>query len=91
MLPYSIYQESLQEKLCLLSCISASSDCQLLELGCITVGEYLLTNTGHYSAQSQLSSFPIARSLYLQAKKLAAAEEHSYHDNHLDTLSVQVS
>ena len=54
---------------------------------------YLLLRKRKYStlskAQSQLSSLPIARSLYLQAKKLVAAEEHSYYDNHLDTLSVR--
>ena len=91
----SIYQVSRQAKLSLLSCIGASSDCQLQELGLqLQLGfTYLQTLDTDYptlsKAQSQLSSLPIARSLYLRAKKLVAAKEHSYHDNHLDTLSVQ--
>ena len=60
-----------------------------LQLGSI----YLQTLGTDYStlskAQSQLSSLPIALSLYLQAKKIIAAEERSYYDNHLDTLTVQ--
>ena len=78
----------------LLSCISASSDDQIQELGLqLHLGdEYLQTQSSDYSilskAHSQLSSIPMARHLYLQSKKLAAADERSRYDKHLDTLSV---
>ena len=76
----------------LLSCISASSDYQLQELGLqLQLGDtYLQTLDMDYTilskARLQLSSLPVARSLYLRAKKLAAAEECSYYNDHLDTL-----
>jgi len=38
---------------------------------------------------NQLSSFPMARPLYLLSKKMLSANEHSQYDKHLDTLSVQ--
>ena len=54
---------------------------------------YLQTQDADYSilstAHSQLTSLPMAHHLYLQAKKLAASDECSYYDNHLNTLSVQ--
>jgi len=62
----SISQVSRQAKLSLLSCISATSDTQLQELGLqLHLGDsYLQTNDSDYSilleAQSQLKSFPMA-------------------------------
>ena len=62
----SISQVSRQVKLSLLSCISATSDTQLQELGLqLHLGDsYLQTNDSDYSilleAQSQLKSFPMA-------------------------------
>ena len=91
----SISQVSKQAKLSLLSCISASSDDQVQELGLqLHLGdEYLQTQSSDYSilskARSQLSSIPMACHLYLQSRKLAAADERSRYDKHLDTLSVQ--
>ena len=41
-----------------------------------------------FSAHSQLASIPMARRLYLDSKKLAAADEHLCYDTHLSTLSV---
>ena len=93
----SISQISRQAKLSLLSCISASSDYQLQELGLqLRLGDsYLQTNDADYSilseAQSQLSSLPTARRLYLQSKKLARVHESLSYDKHLDTLSVNAN
>jgi len=54
---------------------------------------YLQTRDSDYStiykARSQLSSFPMARPLYLLSKKMLSANERSQYDEHLDTLSVQ--
>jgi len=61
----------------LLSCISATSDTQLQELGLqLHLGDsYLQADDSDYSilseAQSQLKSLPMAHRLYLQSKKLA--------------------
>ena len=79
----------------LLSCIDASSDYQLRELGLqLHLGDaYLQTHASDYSilseARSQLTSFPMACQLYLLSKKLIAADERSCYNKHLDTLSVQ--
>ena len=91
----SISQVSRQARLSLLSCIDASSDYQLQELGLqLHLGDaYLQTHASDYSilseARSQLTSFPMARQLYLLSKKLIAADECSCYNKHLDTLSVQ--
>jgi len=91
----SISQISKQAKLSLLSCISESSDERVQELGLqLHLGdEYLQTHDLDYSilskARSQLASIPMARRLYLESKKLAAADERSRYDKHLSTLSVQ--
>ena len=91
----SISQVSRQARLSLLSCIDASSDYQLQELGLqLRLGDaYLQTHASDYSilseARSQLTSFPMARQLYLLSKKLIAADERSCYNEHLDTLSVQ--
>ena len=91
----SISQVSRQAQLSLLSCIDASSDYQLQELGLqLHLGNaYLQTHASDYSilseAHSQLTFFPMARQLYLLSKKLIAADERSCYNKHLDTLSVQ--
>ena len=91
----SISQVSRQAWLSLLSCIDASSDYQLQELGLqLHLGDaYLQTHASDYSilseAHSQLTSFPMARQLYLLSKKLIAADECSCYNKYLDTLSVQ--
>ena len=85
---------SREAKLSLLSCISASGDPQLQQLGLqLHLGDaYLQTQASDYQllskARLQLSSFPMARPLYLLSKKLLGADERSRYDNHLDTLSV---
>ena len=70
--------------------ISVSSDNQIQELGLQlhVGGEYLQTHDPDYS---QLTSIPMARRLYLESKKLAAADDGEclHYDKHLDTLSVQ--
>ena len=79
----------------LLSCISTSGDPQLQQLGLqLHLGDaYLQTQASDYQllskAHLQLSSFPMARPLYLLSKKLLAADECYRYDDHLDTLSVQ--
>ena len=79
----SISQVSRQARLSLLSCIDASFDYQLQELGLqLHLGDaYLQTHASDYSilseARSQLTSFPMARRLYLLSKKLIAADERS--------------
>ena len=91
----SISQVSRQAQLSLLSCIDASSDYHLQELGLqLHLGDaYLQTHASDYpilsEAHSQLTSFPMARQLYLLSKKLIAADERSCYNKHLDTLSVQ--
>ena len=91
----SISQVSRQARLSLLSCIDASSDYQLQELGLqLHLGDaYLQTHASNYSilskARSQLTSFSMARQLYLLSKKLIAADERSCYNKHFDTLSVQ--
>jgi len=91
----SLSQVSREAKLSLLSCISASGDPQLSELGLqLHLGDsYLQTQDSDYSiiseARSQLSSLPMARPLYLLSKKMLSVNERSRYDNHLDTLSVQ--
>ena len=79
----------------LLSCISATGDPQLQQLGLqLHLGdEYLQTQASDYhilfQVRSQLSSFPTAHSLYKLSRKLLIADERSHYENHLDTLSVQ--
>ena len=91
----SISQVSRQAKLSLLSCISATSDVLLQELGLqFHLGDsYLQTNNSDYSilseAHSQLTSLSMAHHLYLLSKKLAVAYERFNYDVHLSTLSVQ--
>jgi len=87
----SISQVSRQAKLSLLSCISASSDYQLQELGlqlCLGDTYLQLYATDHSilsQAHSQLTSFPTAHCLYSLSKRLIAAAECSSYDSHLDT------
>ena len=91
----SISQVSREAKLSLLSCISATGDPQLQQLGLqLHLGdEYLQTQASDYhilsQVRSQLSSFPTACSLYKLSRKLLIADERSRYENHLDTLSVQ--
>jgi len=88
----SISVVSREAKLSLLSCISASGDPQLQQLG-LQLHLYLQTQASDYQllskAHLQLSSFPMAYPLYLLSKKLLRADELSRYDNHLDNLSVQ--
>jgi len=79
----------------LLSCVSASSDPQLHELGLhLQLGkDFLQVQDNNYSiltaAKKQLTDFPFARSLYLKAKHQLSDETKSRYENHLQTLSVQ--
>ena len=92
----SISQVSREAKLSLLSCINASGDPQLQELGLQfrLDDAYLQTQESDYhshllfKAHSQLSSFPMARPLYLLSKKMLSVGECSCYNDHLDTLSV---
>jgi len=74
----SIFQVSRQAKLSLLSCISASSDHQLQELGLqLCLGDtYLQMYASDYpvlsQARSQLASFPTAHHLYSLSKRFIA-------------------
>jgi len=91
----SVSQVSREAKLSLLSCISATADPQLQQLGLqLHLGDaYLQTQTEDYNilskARSQLSSFPMARPLYVLSKKILTSNERSRYEDHLDTLSVQ--
>jgi len=91
----SISQVFRQARLSLLTCIDASSDYQLQELGLqLHLDDvYLQTHASDYSilseARSQLTPSPMARQLYLLSKKLIATDERSCYNKHFDTLSVQ--
>ena len=93
----SVSSVSREAKLNLLSCVSASSDPQLQELGIhLHLGQsFLQVQNNDYSililmaAKKQLSAFPAARSLYLKAKKLLLSDIKSACHDHLETLSVQ--
>ena len=91
----SISCVSKEAKLNLLSCVSASSDPQLHELGLhLQLGNTFLQVHDHdYSilsaAKKQLNCFPLARSLYLEAKHHLVKETRSQCENHLQTLTVQ--
>ena len=91
----SISQVSREAKLSLLSCIIASGDPQLQELGLqFCLGDaHLQTQESDYhllfKARSQLSSFPMARPLYLLSKKILSVGECPRYNDHLNTLSVQ--
>ena len=74
---------SREAKLSLLSCISATGDYQLWQLGLqLHLGDaYLQTQGEDYDilsiARSQISSFPMARPLYVLSKKILMANECS--------------
>ena len=91
----SVSYISREAKLNLLSCVNASSDPQLHELGLhLQLGKDFLQVQGNdYSiltaAKKQLTDFPFARSLYLTAKRQLSEETKSCCENHLQTLSVQ--
>ena len=90
--PVTISREA---KLNLLSCVSASSDLQLQELGVhLRLGQdFLQVQNSDYSlllaAKKQLSALPSARSLYLRAKHLLSNDTKSACVDHLHTLTVQ--
>ena len=86
---------SREAKLSLLSCVSATSDPRLQELGLqLHLGNVALQiNDNEYSilanARKQLSVLPSARSLYLKAKTQLTQYNKSQCENHLQTLTVQ--
>ncbi|XP_065896220.1 uncharacterized protein [Dysidea avara] len=86
---------SREAKLSLLSCICASSDPQLQELGLhLHLGnDFLQFQNQDYSilsaAQSQLSDMPSARSLYKRAKDDLTSKITSDSEAHLNQLTVQ--
>jgi len=84
------------QKLSLLSCVSrASSDAQLQELGLqLQLGSApMQKQKADYSllmtSQTQISSLPTARSLYMAAKQLLSKDVKSNCEAHLMTLTVQ--
>ena len=91
----SVSNVTREAKISLLSCISASSDPKLQELGVhLHLGqEFLQFQDCDYSilstAWKQLSSLPTARSLYVTAKTQLLSEAKSTSEDHLQTLSVQ--
>ena len=91
----SVSNVTREAKISLLSCISASSDPKLQELGVhLHLGqEFLQFQDCDYSilstARKQLSSLPTARSLYVTAKTQLLSEVKSTSEDHLQTLSVQ--
>ena len=91
----SITHVSREAKLSLLSCVSATSDPRLQELGLqLHLGNVALQiNDNEYSilanARKQLSVLPSARSLYLKAKTQLTQYNKSQCENHLQTLTVQ--
>ena len=91
----SVSYISREAKLNLLSCVSASSDPQLHELGIhLQLGkDFLQVRDKDYStlmaARKQLSTLPLARSLYLKAKHQLLNDTKSDCEDHLRTLSVQ--
>ena len=91
----SITHVSREAKLSLLSCVSATSDPRLQELGLqLHLGNTALQfNENEYSilanAQKQLCALPSARSLYLEAKHQVILSTKTQCDDHLQTLSVQ--
>ena len=93
----SISTISREAKLNLLSCVSASSDLQLQELGVhLRLGQdFLQVQNSDYSlllaAKKQLSALPSARSLYLRAKHLLSNDTKSACVDHLHTLRTQLS
>ena len=90
-----ISQVSREAKLSLLSCISTTSDYQLQQLGLqLHLGDaYMQAQDADYDilskARSMISSFPVARPLYVLSKKILMADERTRYQDHLDTLSVQ--
>ena len=86
---------SREAKLSLLSCVSATSDPRLQELGLqLHLGNVALQiNDNEYSilanAQKQLSVLPSVRSLYLKAKTQLSQFNKSQCENHLQTLTIQ--
>ena len=86
---------SRETKLDLLSCVSASSDPKLQELGVyLHLGQsFLQIQNNDYSiliaAKKQLSALPSASSLYVKAKnQLLTDIKSACHHDHLQTLSV---
>ena len=88
----SVTHVSREAKLSLLSCVSATSDPRLQELGLqLHLGNVALQiNDNEYSilvnARKQLSVLPSARSLYLKAKTQLTQYNKSQCENHLQTL-----
>jgi len=82
----------IQAKLNLLSCVSASSDPQLHEVGLhLQLGkDFLQVQDNDYSiltaAKKQLKVFPFAWFLYLKAKHQLLGETKFHCENHLQTL-----
>ena len=91
----SITHVSREAKLSLLSCVSATSDPRLQELGLqLHLGNVALQiKDNEYSilanARKQLSVLPSARSLYLKAKSQATQYNKLQCENHLQKLTVQ--
>jgi len=91
----SVSHVSREAKLNLLSCVSASSNPQLHELGLhmqlrkdfsqVQYNDYSILEAG----KKQLKVFPFGRSLYLKAKHQLLDETKSHCESHLQTLSFQ--